>query len=152
MTITFAVDDVKPAVTSSYPYTGAPTTDIPKAKSLVDNLVKNVESYKIDPIPTDSKILMPQGINPGLAHIVGEAYQVHYDLVLSPDLIWQTIESGIAIHVKENAETLRDRFVNFQGKKELSLVPMILSKAIAMTGNVFFPNSKKRSGKTLEIK
>jgi hypothetical protein len=44
------------------------------------------------------------------------AYQYHFPLVLSPDVIWLTIAQGLANHVNNNAEELRSRLVPHQGK------------------------------------
>lgn len=43
----------------------------------------------------------------------------HFPLRLSPDVIWITLVRGFALHVNENAETLRHHFVSHSGKKEL---------------------------------
>ena len=53
--------------------------------------------------------------NPFLA-TVAAAYNEHYPLVLSPDHIWLCIAQGFANHVVANAEPLRDKFVQHQGK------------------------------------
>lgn len=45
----------------------------------------------------------------------------HFPLRLSPDAIWITLARGFALHVNENAETLRHRFVSHSGKQELSV-------------------------------
>ena len=47
------------------------------------------------------------------------AFYEHYPISFSPDDIWITIMQGFALHVKQNSEKLRDKFVNFEGKKEL---------------------------------
>ena len=49
------------------------------------------------------------------------AYDNHYSLVLSPDMIWLLISQGISTHINmdDNAETLRERMVDFEGQKEL---------------------------------
>lgn len=44
------------------------------------------------------------------------AYQHHFPLVLSPDVIWLTIAQGLANHVNNRAEQLRHQFVPHQGK------------------------------------
>lgn len=49
------------------------------------------------------------------------AYDKHYSLVLSPDIIWLLISQGIATHINENAERLRDRLVDFGGQKTLKI-------------------------------
>ena len=56
-----------------------------------------------------------------LAEAVHQAFYNHYPLKLSPDVIWLTIAQGFANHVDQNAERLRSKFVDFQGKKTLEL-------------------------------
>jgi hypothetical protein len=56
---------------------------------------------------------------PGFHSLIGAAhlaYQHHYPLVLSPDVIWLTIAQGLANHINNHAEELRPRFVPGQGK------------------------------------
>ena len=62
--------------------------------------------------------LYPAHMNPFVATI-HHAYSDHYPLVLSPDDVWTIIAQGFAIHVNENAETLRSRFVAHQGTVDL---------------------------------
>jgi hypothetical protein len=50
------------------------------------------------------------------------AYDRHYPLTLSPDMIWLLIVQGFAQHVNANAETLRDRFVAHSGKVKLEVI------------------------------
>ena len=52
---------------------------------------------------------------------VHTAYNRHYPLVLSPDIIWQCVAQGFAIHVNKNAEKLRHMFVAHEGKKTLEV-------------------------------
>ena len=49
------------------------------------------------------------------------AFDKHYSLVLSPDIIMLLISQGIATHINENAEMLRDRLVDFEGQKTLKI-------------------------------
>ena len=49
------------------------------------------------------------------------AYDKHYSLILSPDIIWLLISQGIATQINENAERLRDRLVDFEGQKTLKI-------------------------------
>jgi hypothetical protein len=55
----------------------------------------------------------------GLIETVEKAYNEHYPLVLDPDSIWVTITQGLANHINENAEDLREQFVDHDGKKML---------------------------------
>ena len=52
---------------------------------------------------------------------VHTAYQSHYPLTLSPDIIWQCVAQGFGIHVNKNAEKLRHMFVAHEGKKKLEV-------------------------------
>ena len=45
------------------------------------------------------------------------AYFKHYPLKLSPSQIWILILQSIGIHIDQNAEKLRDKFVSHQDKK-----------------------------------
>ncbi|WP_425396369.1 DUF4419 domain-containing protein [Aeoliella sp.] len=45
----------------------------------------------------------------------------HYPLVLSPDIVWLTIVQGFAVHVNENPEELRHKFVSHEGKDEITV-------------------------------
>lgn len=51
-----------------------------------------------------------------------EAYWHHRPITLSPDMIWVLIAQGFSHHVNANAEALRDRMVDFDGKKELTCI------------------------------
>ena len=50
------------------------------------------------------------------------AFDKHYSLVLSPDMIWLLISQGIATQINENAEELRDRLVDFEGQRTLKII------------------------------
>lgn len=53
------------------------------------------------------------------AKAVHSAFYDHLPLTLSPDMIWLTIAQGLANHVDQNAEELRNKFVSFEGKKDI---------------------------------
>lgn len=58
------------------------------------------------------------------AHLVGlahSAFASHLHMILDPDSVWMTIERGFAIHITENAEELREQFVNFRGKQFIEI-------------------------------
>ena len=55
----------------------------------------------------------------GLICAVHLAYHRHYPLVLTPDAVWMCIAQGFAHHVSQNAEKLRNMFVDHDGKKTL---------------------------------
>lgn len=48
---------------------------------------------------------------------VHQAWCDHRPLVLSPDMIWVVVLQGLAQHVKNHPERLRDRFVSHEGRK-----------------------------------
>lgn len=55
----------------------------------------------------------------GLVSTIMEAYNRHHELVLRPDDVWQAILTQFSFYVNANAEALRDRLVNFEGKMTL---------------------------------
>lgn len=57
-----------------------------------------------------------------LSHIALVAFANHYPLRLRPDDIWLAIVHGVATHVQLNSEALREKFVSFEGKRELKVV------------------------------
>lgn len=57
----------------------------------------------------------------GFFHAVHMAFQDHIPLVLRPDDVWLAISQGFALHVGENAEKLRSRFVKYEGKTKLRI-------------------------------
>ena len=50
------------------------------------------------------------------------AYADHRPFVISPDAVWLLICQGFSNHVNNNAEKLRHYFVDFEGKKTLSII------------------------------
>jgi len=92
-----------------------PVTNLKSKAHLLNGIVK-VESYNFS---VTENIWGDDKINPGIMQVLHAAFQNHWNVSLSPDLIWQTICHGVAVHIKENAEKLRNKFVNFDGKKEI---------------------------------
>ena len=60
----------------------------------------------------------------GLLSAMLLAFYDHFPLRLSPDQIWITLARGFALHVNENAEQLRHKFVSHSGKEKLSVTRM----------------------------
>ncbi|CAN0527432.1 unnamed protein product, partial [Ectocarpus sp. 8 AP-2014] len=58
----------------------------------------------------------------GLISAIMTAYNTHCNLVISPDDVWLTILAQFCAYVNKNAEGLRDRIVQHEGKKELVVV------------------------------
>ena len=50
------------------------------------------------------------------------AYKQDRPIVISPDIIWLLISQGFARHITNNSEKFRKDFVNFEGKKELTVI------------------------------
>jgi hypothetical protein len=59
--------------------------------------------------------------NHALLNAVKIAFYDHTPLRLSPDAIWITLARGFALHVNENAESLRHRFVRHTGKAKIEV-------------------------------
>ena len=66
--------------------------------------------------PTDD-VVMPA--RQGLISAITHAYNTHHNLILRPDDVWQAILTQFSFYVTGHPEELRDRFVDFKGKKTL---------------------------------
>lgn len=114
-TVTFTVDAVQPGTEPM------PTQPVKDAISALLNSPKQpLESWSVS-----TPILVQYrsdalGIHPFLL-AVNTAYDKHYPLVLSPDMIWLLILQGLASHVNANAEALRKKFVTHNGKLVLNV-------------------------------
>jgi len=81
---------------------------------------KEIVNRKFEAGPAIDKLLIETNFHPFVAtmHL---AYAEHYPMTISPDMIWLLIAQGFAVHVNENAETLRSQFVDFDGKKKIDI-------------------------------
>ncbi|MBL8957359.1 MAG: DUF4419 domain-containing protein [Myxococcaceae bacterium] len=104
MGITFSVDDVEPA--------NAPLP-VPR-EPLLDRIGGAVIARSPEVWP-----LVESSDQNGLVATIHRAHAEHRPLLLTPDAIWLTLAQGFAIHVTENAEALRHRFVRHDGRKTL---------------------------------
>lgn len=118
MSVTFNVDPVKA--------TAAPT-NLLRTVNFPGEIASGVNADVV-PAPRNIKSMMQEatdklscgeGHTNGFLQAVHRAYMKHIPLTLSPDDVWLAIAQGFAIHVRENAEALRARFVQHEGQKEL---------------------------------
>jgi hypothetical protein len=105
--VTFDVCDLQP-VKNHFPLVPYKSSVDEMCGSGVEAWSKNVDS------------LVHGDMNP-LVACVRDAYLNHRTLILSPDMIWLMISQGFAIHVDQNSDSLRHYFVDFTGKKVLSV-------------------------------
>lgn len=76
------------------------------------------------------------------------AYAEHRPFVLSPDMVWLLINQGFAQHVKVNKESLRNKFVDFNGKKSLVVKSNTLKlNSPASEWEKIFPQFKEQIAK-----
>ena len=106
---TFKVDEVQ-----------TPSTSLPPVEweKLVSNFCNRSKIEAQSP-PTNGRIPVACFESNGFVGAVHTAYDNHYPLVLSPDHIWMCIVQGFATHVNQNAENLRNLFVEHEGKKTI---------------------------------
>jgi hypothetical protein len=106
---TFAVHDVEPVT--------APPKRTVKTPEAVSALVGGRPEAVCD---LTADCLAGVGGHPLLA-AVHRAWCDHRPLALSPDMLWVTILQGLALHVRNNAEALRRRFVSHDGGKVIAV-------------------------------
>ena len=99
---TFAVSDVTPAT--------VPLRDVDYHAGLAKFLGGRVEACS----RYVGRLVDPFGAHP-LIETLHRAFQSHYPVCLSPDVIWLTLMQGIARHVNENSKALRPQFVAHDG-------------------------------------
>jgi hypothetical protein len=108
--ITFAVDSVQPA-TTPLPTQAARDT----IAALLNSPRQPLESWSTSAPDLVDYGHSVEGVHPFLLAVT-TAYDRHYPLVLSPDMIWLLILQGFASHVNANSEALRKKFVAHEGK------------------------------------
>ena len=81
----------------------------------------NCFSTKLSSLSPDRKLA---NINSNVPILNGfyTAHANHYPIRIKPDDIWLLIIQSFSNHINENAEELRDMFVNFSGKKDISIM------------------------------
>lgn len=86
------------------------------AKTVVESLLQTPIEACSDYIRDD--LIGTPGYH-SFVHTVERAFSDHRPLILSPDMLWLMMAQGFAQHVNLNAEQLRRRFVEHDGKKEI---------------------------------
>jgi len=86
---------------------------------LMAKMLPKIKKFEKTSLPTTTLLdPYPTSQNAFLA-TVHEAFANERPLVLSPDHIWSLIAQAVAIHVNENAETLRGKFVQHSGQQNI---------------------------------
>ena len=75
-------------------------------------------NYQWTTLKAKDKIIFDHKLHPVFEGFVW-AYRNHRPITISPDIIWLLIAQAFSNHVNANAESLRRKFVNFSGQKEL---------------------------------
>ena len=57
----------------------------------------------------------------GFLNAMITAWSSHYAIEISPIDIWILILQAVSTHVEKNAQSLRNKWVNHEGKKELNV-------------------------------
>jgi hypothetical protein len=78
-------------------------------EKLLGTAIESCDTYHVDVVE-----------QPGFHSLIAAAhlaYQHHFPLVLSPDVLWLTLVQGLANHVNNHAEEMRSRLVPHEGEK-----------------------------------
>ncbi len=120
MALTFKVADVK---VEKYQRKHAPIEDLVKKKYCVQEDFINGDKPNGHLIRIEDESTSETCVNPelgnGLLGTAFEAYNQHHELILKPDDIWIAIGTVFAGFVDRNHESMRNTFVNHEGKIEL---------------------------------
>ncbi|KAK5579818.1 hypothetical protein RB653_009505 [Dictyostelium firmibasis] len=96
-------------------------SDLSIQKSLNEKFENDVKNLKKQMKVLQSSFtddLKPFGLN-SFVNSAWESYNEHHHLVLRPDNIWMAILTQFSFYVNKNSEELREKFVDFDGKKTL---------------------------------
>jgi hypothetical protein len=104
--ITFDVSDVAPGT-------------VPLPASSAREALQSRLKHPVEACASNLPLLVEDaGVN-GFVAAAHYAFMDHHPLVLSPDDVWLCIAQGFALHVDQNAESLRKRLVAHEGKVEI---------------------------------
>jgi hypothetical protein len=104
--VTFKVSDVKPAK--------KPIPLVSYKEALEIKTGRRIEAF-----PTLNRKLNTNSKLHGFIYTLHGAFNFHYPVVITPDMIWLLIAQGFAKHVNLHAESMRNVFVEHQSKKIL---------------------------------
>jgi len=117
-------------VSASFPVSDVqPSTErlgtVPVATALQQATASLVDGAAGEAPPLEACSHVAGGLVAPGAHPVVTAVQLAFDrhlpLVLSPDDVWILLAQGYALHVRQHAEALRERFVRHDGQLELDV-------------------------------
>lgn len=77
------------------------------------------------------------------------AYYEERPIVITPDMIWLLICQGVSQHINLNHEKLRDKFVNFAGKKRITINGNLPEKDDRFKWNELINNFVKQTNENL---
>ena len=101
--ITFKVDNVEPSTDKCNEVKMSQYMNSSKIETYADPDQMVIEHCEIHPI----------------IKMFNLAYDTHTSISLSPDHIWLLLLHQLTEHINQNHDKFRDKFVNFEGKKEL---------------------------------
>jgi hypothetical protein len=118
MPVTFQVTDTKPEKIAKSPYKIRDVLPpLYENYNRVENTTHKLVRSNID--EKDKKNISLSGNS--FVHSAFRAYSKHHNLVISPDDVWLAIMTQFSFYLNKNAEELRSTFVDFDGKKELTV-------------------------------
>ncbi len=84
--------------------------------------IQNLAGAKIEAFLQEHKgeQMIPARFHPFM-YTLQLAYDQHYPVSISPDMIWLLISQGMAQHINNQSSSLRNKFVKFDGKKKISI-------------------------------
>lgn len=82
---------------------------------------KSEEKCKCNILAYHENICAEYSTQPAFFRAFREAYNNHYDIILSPDDIWMVVCLQFTKYVNANAEAMRELFVQHEGKKKLTV-------------------------------
>lgn len=93
----------------------------PVATHLFNNSVSLIDEGGLYPEAKTTKLLQGMKVKNGFIAAALQAWNSHYPFVIAPQHVWLCILQALAVHVEQNAEELRQKWVSHEGKKTLEV-------------------------------
>jgi hypothetical protein len=89
---------------------------------ITERVVGESDFKALEAFSRDTKPLVSlYGGKNAFVEALNRAYDDHRPFVMSPDMVWLLLTQGFAKHVTMNAESLRSKFVSFEGKTKIEV-------------------------------
>ena len=110
-----------------------------------DNEIMEILNYDFN---TNEKNFYNNGKNSLIQGLIS-SYKNHYPITISPDMIWILILQGYSRFMDKYSEKVRNKYVNFEGKKNISIKRegLVFERIEKYNWRIYSKNKRKYRGR-----